>query len=306
MSKIDQREIELIKAFVLKKPREFFIAHPEYQVSKLASEQVNKLIKKRTRGIPLAYLLGKKEFFGLNFTVNKNVLIPRPETELMVEKVLQKIKNSKNQEIILIDIGTGTGCIPISIIKTINPTLPSPTRGGKGRGFAVFATDISQPALSVAKKNAKKHNVKIKFLHGNLLEPFLCHPEFISGSFPKSNLLKSISGEKMLKQVQHDIIITANLPYLTPQQLKQEPSIKHEPHLALVAGKDGLKYYRELLKQINILTSDYRLQTTVFCEINPEQTKNIKLLTKKILPQAKITLHQDLAGKNRVVEIIPL
>lgn len=286
MSKIDQREIELIKAFVLKKPREFFIAHPEYQVSKLASEQVNKLIKKRTRGIPLAYLLGKKEFFGLNFTVNKNVLIPRPETELMVEKVLQKIKNSKNQEIILIDIGTGTGCIPISIIKTINPTLPSPTRGGKGRGFAVFATDISQPALSVAKKNAKKHKVKIKFLHGNLLSPI---PPFLKGG-------RGDFGRQ--------IIITANLPYLTPQQLKQEPSIKHEPHLALVAGKDGLKYYRELLKQISTFHIPH--STFLFFEIDPSQSSSIKLLIKKYLPRAKITLHQDLAGKNRVVQISPL
>lgn len=292
--KINQLDAELIIAQVLKKPREFVLAHPEKTLDKIQIKKYKHLIKKRKKNIPLAYLLGKKEFFGLNFEVNKNVLIPRPDTELIVEKVLQEIKKSKNQKIILIDIGTGSGCIPISIIKTWHNS--SPYKGEAGGGFAVYATDISKPALSIAKKNAKKHNVKINFLHGNLLSPI---PPFLKGG-------KGDFGQ---------IIITANLPYLTPAQVKQEKSIQHEPRLALVAGPDGLRYYRELLKQIRLLTIDYRLSTIVYLEIDPSQTKIIKLLIKKHLPalamsdsrrETKIIIHKDLAGKNRVVEVNPL
>jgi release factor glutamine methyltransferase len=287
MRKIDPREIDLIKASVLGKTREWVLAHPEVAIDKRHIKKYNKLVKLRGQGVPLAYLFGHKEFFGLEFLVNKNVLIPRPDTELMVELVLKKL-GTKNLELgtTLIDVGTGSGCIPISIIKTFNPTLPSPTRGGKGRGFAVYAIDISKSALAVATKNAKRHGIKIKFLLGNLLEPFI----------------KTYN----LKPITHNLVITANLPYLTPEQVKSELSIQHEPKLALVAGNDGLKYYRELLKQIkSLLYKHYNFTNFItFIEIDPSQTTSIKLLIKKIIPSANIIIHKDLSGKNRVVEIV--
>ncbi|KKS53992.1 MAG: Release factor glutamine methyltransferase, partial [Candidatus Magasanikbacteria bacterium GW2011_GWA2_42_32] len=140
-----------------------------------------KLIARRAKGEPIAYLIGHKEFYGLDFEINKNVLIPRPETELMVEEVVKKIDRLK---IILIDVGTGSGCIPIAILKTIKNTAT----------IKCFAIDISPGAIATAKRNAKKHNVKIKFLHGNLLEPMM------------SQLTQYSKKNK--------IIITANLPYL--------------------------------------------------------------------------------------------
>ena len=281
MLKIDPREAELIKAHVLKKPREWVLAHPD---AKVHSYKVIKLIKLREKGVPLAYLTGKKEFFGLEFFVNKNVLIPRPETELMVELVLNHLKTKTyNLKPILIDMGTGSGCIPITIAKNLEIL--------KFRNLEIIAIDISKQTLTITQKNIKKHQVKIKLLHGNLLEPFL-------------------KKSKITKLQNYKIFITANLPYLTPQQYCEEKSIHHEPRLALVAGPDGLKYYRTLLKQIsqNLFLIPYSL----FLEIDPSQTSSIKLLIKKYLHQlalsdsrreAKITMHKDLNGKNRMVEI---
>lgn len=303
----NQTEVELILAHVLKKPREFILAHPEKIINKIQLKKYNRLINKRSQDIPMAYLTGHKEFFGVNFEVNKNVLIPRPDTELMVELVLTHITNHipHNSKITLIDVGTGSGCIPISIIKT-----------SKHKNIKTFAIDISHQALTIARKNARLNKTKIKFFQGNLLEPILCHPEFISGSFSKISSLIKQSNKKMLKpsisagrQVQHGsdrLIIMANLPYLTQEQLKNEPSIKHEPKLALVAGRDGLKYYRQLLKQIKQNLFLIPSSLLLFLEIDPSQTSSIKKLIKKYLPKSKITIHKDLAGRNRVVEIIPL
>jgi len=287
-SNLDTTETELLIAHILKKPREFILAHPEQEITKAKKQKIIKNIKERSKGVPIAYLTGHKEFFGLDFLVNKNVLIPRPDTELMVELALQELR-IKNQEsrIVLIDIGTGSGCIPISILKTLNkfpPRLPAEMVGGGTRGVLAFAIDISSLALTTARKNAKLHKTKIKFLHGDLLEPI-------------------IKNFEILKFQNFKIIITANLPYLTPKQFKQEPSIQHEPKLALVAGNDGLKYYRQLLKQISQLSKSYNLKPISYFEIDPSQTSSIKKLIKKILPQAKIEIKKDLTGLDRVVII---
>ncbi|MFZ2189172.1 MAG: peptide chain release factor N(5)-glutamine methyltransferase [Candidatus Magasanikiibacteriota bacterium] len=275
-SNINIIDAEIIIAHVLKKPREFVIAHPEMKIERLKDLKIKKIFKQRKQDIPLAYLTGHKEFYGLNFIVNKHTLIPRPETEILVESVLKKLSdvNCQMSDVILIDIGTGSGCIPISIINQIRKSELS--------GYLdCYAIDISANALTVAKKNARQHKVKIKFLHGDLLTP----------------ITKTL---KLYKLYNFQLIITANLPYLTPQQFKSEPSIQHEPKLALVAGKDGLKYYEKLLKQIvRCQMSDVRC----FFEIDPRQTKIIKQLIKKYLPKSKITIHKDLAGLDRMVLI---
>ena len=289
-SNLDTTETELLIAHILKKPREFILAHPEQEITKAKKQKIIKNIKERSKGVPIAYLIGHKEFFGLDFLVNKNVLIPRPDTELMVELVLKEIQSYpyklKAKSYKLIDVGTGSGCIPISILKTLNkfpPRLPAEMVGGGTRGVLAFAIDISPQALTIARKNARINKTKIKFLQGNLLEPFI-----------KTYKLKPKS---------HKLIITANLPYLTPKQFKQEPSIQHEPKLALVAGNDGLKYYKKLLQQIRQLSKSYNLKPISYFEIDPSQTSSIKKLIKKILPQAKIEIKKDLAGLDRVVII---
>ena len=265
-TKLNPLDIELILAYVLKKSREFIITHPEYKLIKNQELKCKKLITQRKNYVPIAYLTGRKEFYGLNFKVNKNVLIPRPETELMVDETLKLATHNTKHETI-VDVGTGSGCIIITLAKLI-------------KNCKLFGIDISENALKVARHNSKLNNVnkKIKFLKGNLLKPILDSKLVIRNS---------------------KLIIVANLPYLTPTQIKKSPSIKHEPKLALTAGPDGLKYYRQLFKQIKTLhTIGY-----VLCEIDPDQTTKIKQLIKLELPKASYQIKKDLSGLNRLVII---
>lgn len=264
---VDKLDADLLLSFVLGKPREYFIINDDKPISNITKNKFNRLVKKRKLGIPLAYITGHKEFFGLDFLVNKHTLIPRPDTEILVEEVIKKINNEK---LILIDVGTGSGCIPISIIKT-----------SKHLNLKTFAIDISKPALAVAKKNAKKHKVKIKFLHGNLLKPILNYK----------------------LQIPDSAVITANLPYLTEEQYQSEKSIQSEPKTALVAKNDGLALYEELLQQIKQFSKIYNLKTTTYFEIDPSQSEKITVLINKILPETKVEIKKDLAGRDRVVII---
>ncbi len=288
-------EAEILLSHILKKPREFLLAHPEKQLTKLQIANYKLLTAKRTKGTPIAYLTGHKQFYGLDFIVNKNVLIPRPETELMVDEALNllrsMLRSKTNKKTIIADIGAGSGCIIISIIKNLFPNYQLPPvaherRGGRISNFKFLATDISRSALAVARKNAKKHNVvnppagEIKFYQGNLLEPLI----------------------KNLEIRNYNLVILANLPYLTPAQIKNSPTIKYEPKIALSADKDGLKYYRRLFKQL-IQITNYKLQITIFCEIDPRQITSFKKLIKKYLPAAKIQIKKDLSGRNRLIII---
>lgn len=275
-SSISSLDAELLLAHVLDKPREFLIAHDNEKIGLLDYLKIQRLIKKRKNGIPLAYLIGYKEFYGLDFFVNKHTLVPRPDTELMVEEVVQEIKKSKNQKITLIDVGTGSGCIPISILDAIRTSGLSVIR-------KCYATDISKNALKVAKKNAKKQNVHITFKQGNLLEPFT---------------------NQLIDKSTNNLIITANLPYLTQTQFDEEPSIQHEPHSALVTNKEGLALYEELLHQVKKQVPSFQFPVTMFFEIDPSQTENISSMIKTIFPKATIEIKKDLSGKDRIVKIV--
>jgi len=297
-TQVDLLEIELILSFVINKPREFIVAHPKKKLTTLQAKKFLSLINKRKKGVPLAYLTGHKEFYGLDFLVNKNVLIPRPDTEILVETVIdeinrnkeitKKIKRSKDQKIILIDVGTGSGCIPIAILKTLqNKNNPITGQWGNStmRQLDTFAIDISPKALEIAKSNAKKHQVKIKFLHGNLLTPFL----------------KPCS----MFHIPCSMFITANLPYLSEKQYHTATSIKFEPKKALVAQKNGLALYEKLLKQIakfpvSIRQPADQFPVTIFFEFDSSQTNALKSLINQYLPEAKIEIKKDLAGRDRV------
>ncbi|MCX6778734.1 MAG: peptide chain release factor N(5)-glutamine methyltransferase [Candidatus Magasanikbacteria bacterium] len=265
---------EVLLAMILKKSKEFLYTYPEHNLTATQLTKFKKLINQRAKGAPIAYLLGYKEFFGLNFIVNKNVLIPRPDTELLVEEVTGQIKKTEgNKKIILIDAGTGSGCIPVVIGKrSFDSVLRTPLR------MTILATDISASALTVARHNAQKNKVKIKFFQGNLLEPL---------------------SKILYKNSKAQIFITANLPYLTTKQMK-EKTIQKEPRLALYGGKDGLELYQKLLQQIQNLKLT---PATIFLEIDPSQKQKILTLIKKILPNAKAEIKKDLAKKNRLVII---
>ena len=287
--------LDLLISQAIKKPKEFIYTHPEYKLTIFECIKLRYYIYLRKKNYPLAYITKNKEFYGLNFYVNKNVLVPRPETELMVEeviKIINKEQLTKNKTI-LIDIGTGSGCIPVSIVKTItnqHPLSPpqggtkyTPLEGGRRVVLDVTAIDISKKALKIAKKNANKHKVDIQFLYGNLLSPFL----------------KQLSNRTI---EQSNIIITANLPYLTKGQFENEPSIQKEPKKALVAKKNGLELYNILLQQIKKLTA-YNLQLTAFLEIDPSQTKKIGQYIGQYLPEAKFKVRKDLAKLDRLIVI---
>lgn len=264
-------ELELLLAFIIKKEKEWVISHPKYVLKKTQILRLQKALCQRLKGYSIAAITGHKEFYGFDFYVNNNVLIPRPETELLVEETINEIKKRYGQKNILIDIGTGSGCIPISIAKNISCSI------------IIFATDSSAAALRMAEKNAKKYNVKIKLLRGNLLNP----------------LAKYLS-EKAKKDIL--FFITANLPYLTEKQFASEPSIQKEPKKALVAdNKNGLALYEKLFGQIRKILPKEKIK--IFIEIDPRQSATALKLAQKYFPNAKIDIKKDLSGRDRVLII---
>jgi len=255
-------DAEILLAFVIKKNRSWLLAHNEKAITKSQSLLYKKLIAQRSNWWPIAYLIGAKGFYGIDFIVSPKVLIPRPESELIVETVLEKISNS-HKTFSLIDIGTGSGCLIISILKNDKTNKIN----------KAIVIDISSQALAIAKTNAKKHHLtkKIKFI--------------------KNNLLKDICLEASSKT--DELIILANLPYLTKKQMA-EPSIKHEPKKALLGGADGLTLYRKLKKQLELIKKDYAKPITLICEINPGQKNDFKKIWSQTI------FKKDLAGKTRL------
>jgi len=302
--KINSIDLDILISFVIKKEREFIMTHPEFVITDNQQSVIGKMIKRRLKNEPLAYILGQKEFYGLNFKVNKNTLIPRPETELMVESALKFIKtkrhenikesNKKNNEVIshqssvinIIDIGTGSGNIIISILKNLSIDLKF-----KIQNSEFFAIDISKGALKIARQNAKKNKVdeKIKFIHGNFLDPFLVNSKF-----------NPPAGGQNSK-----FLILANLPYLSEEIYKNCPPTvkKYEPRTALYSANQGLAHYEKLLSQIKSLLTDYELPITALMEISPEQKRSISSIIKKYLPSAKIEFKKDLADKWRLCRV---
>lgn len=168
-------------------------------------------LRRRIAGEPLQYILGKSEFMGLKFKVDPRALIPRPETELLVEKTIELVASCKAQvaSLNILDLGTGSGCIAVSLAKL----LP---------GAKISATDISADALEVAEENARLNNVSIKFLQSDLFTNY------------------------QLGITNYDIIIS-NPPYIAEDEIDTlQPEIQYEPGIALNGGEDGLDFYRRL------------------------------------------------------------
>lgn len=209
----------LLLGFVLKKDKEYILAHPEIKLEKKQEKQFSALAKLRAKRFPLAFILGHKEFYGRKFHINKDVLIPRPETERIIELALNKIKmEDKNKIWDILELGTGSGCIAIALALELEKI---------GFNYKIVASDISNKALKVAKFNAKK--LKSKDIN-----------------FVKSNLFQNISGK-------FDLIVT-NLPYVKKSEIKDE--LAYEPNLALEDKKQipqMLKQYKNYLNHKGIL-----------------------------------------------------
>ncbi|HOB11532.1 MAG TPA: peptide chain release factor N(5)-glutamine methyltransferase [Syntrophomonadaceae bacterium] len=201
---------EALLARVLKKDRVYLYANYFAPVNQNEREQYRELIKRRAAREPLAYLLGKREFMSLDFRVTPEVLIPRPETELLVETVLQLA--TKDQPVSICDVGTGSGAIAVSLAYYIPHAQ-------------VTAIDISGAALEIARYNAEEHGVKVHFLEGDLLASVPAGEQF---DFICANL---------------PYISEAEYPKLDPEVLH------YEPRLALWGSGDGLELYRRLIPQ---------------------------------------------------------
>lgn len=211
-------DTEVLLGFVLKKEKSFLFSHPDFELNLSQKNNFAKLVKQRKAHRPIAYIIGFKEFYGLKFYVNQNILIPRPETEKLVDQVLEYANNQlvvskvEPSPITILDIGTGSGCIAISIAKNIK--IPA----------RIIASDICKKALKIAQKNANLHYVDIKFIQSNLLENIKTKPD----------------------------IIIANLPYITPKVYdKLTPDIKkYEPKKALLA-KTRNYFYTKLEQELS-------------------------------------------------------
>jgi len=215
------------------------------------------LIKRRLSGEPTAYITGHREFYGLDFYVNHDVLIPRPESELLVEKALNLAQNRPIST--MAEIGTGCGAIAISLALN----LPQ---------AKIYATEVSAPALKVARFNCRKHKVldRVNLLLGDMLTPL---PESVD-------------------------LIVANLPYVKESELPQIGPGSFEPVLALNGGPDGLKRIRKLCQQ---LSGRLNPQRSLLLEIGQGQRKPVTTLLRRLFPSASIEVTPDLSGIDRVV-----
>jgi len=305
---------QIILSKITKKPPEFLLAHPEFPLTAYQIKQLQQLLEKYRDGWPLAYLIGEKEFFGLKFKVNQHTLIPRPETEHLVEmgQTIIKEANRKQQPLIILDLGTGSGNIIISLAKFYQHY----------HHLFWFASDYSSAALSVATKNASFQQVhQITFLQGNLLRPFQKYLNYLKKTTPATsnisfNIDKTVYQENK-KQAQLlsslsapvHLLIVANLPYLSASLYKQAPrNVKNfEPKEALLSGTDGLDHYRRLWRQlakIKALIPDFSPQKrTLLFEISPEQKSLIEKELPTFLPNASLSFFRDLAQKWRVGKI---
>lgn len=219
---------EILLSHILKLNRAVLYREPERPLTQSQYYIFNHLLKTHLAGKPLAYLTGKKEFMSLDFIVRKTVLIPRPETELLVEEALRLLTTfsetaSPSGRFVILDIGTGCGNIAVSVARLTST-----------RRLKILALDISSEALRIARRNARLHGVgnRITFVHGNLFKAF--NRFYLKG------------------KVQ---LILSNPPYVSKSEYaKLSPSIRrYEPRRALYAGRTGLEFHQRIIKE----TPDY-------------------------------------------------
>jgi release factor glutamine methyltransferase len=261
-------DASLLLAQVLGISRTALAAKVTEQLSEQTLGTFNGFIERRLKRECIAYILGKKEFFNMEFLVNKNVLIPRPETETLVEtalKILEKVNNISPETRLLrvLDICTGTGIIAISL-KHEKPALQ------------VCACDISKEALAVAKTNAKRilpEGCRIDFYDGNLFK-----------AIPVSDLPFSL--------------IVSNPPYIPSNKIKTlSLEVQNEPRIALDGGKSGFKFFKQIIKKSH---SYLEKGGSLLLEADPSQMKKIAVMLEK-RGFGNIELYNDLSGQQRVI-----
>lgn len=263
---VPRLEAELLLAHVLGLSRAELYAYPERPLSPHQLHSYRSLVDRRARGEPLPHLTGHIEFYGLDFAVDSHVLIPRPETETLVDLALPLVScvrpgPGKDRRLLIADVGTGSGCIAIAL------AVHAPQS-------AVYALDLSAEALAVARANAERHRVadRITFLRSDLLTSL---PEPVD-------------------------LVVSNPPYIADDEWPVLPCEvrEYEPRLALHGGFDGKDVMRRLLRQA---PAHLRPGGALLLEIGATQGAAVTSLARQVFPTADVTLHADLAGRDRVL-----
>ncbi len=271
-------DAELLLAHLLTREVTFLLAHDEQKISSINWWRYKRMISKRKEGMPVAYLIGHKEFFFLDFIVNRSVLVPRPDTEILVDCVINYFRGLRTMDYglgrhLLLDIGTGSGCIPIAVCKNVE-------------NLNAVATDVSKKALKVAGLNIKKHGLKsrIKLVHSDLLE----------------NLPIDLLRNK-------EVIVTANLPYI-PKDYQISPALKFEPSISLFGGEDGLSLYKKIVHpSANAQDDNFSPKNfTTLADIKPkaiffELFEDQIAILKTKMPDYRLKFVQNMSGKARVM-----
>ena len=247
----------LLLQYILKKNRQYLIVYDNKEIDKKQQWEYFINIEKLANGVPLQHITHTQEFMKMDFFVNENVLIPRPDTEILVEEVIEIAKRMEKSKIL--DLCTGSGAIAISIAKNV----PS---------AEVWAIDISEKALEVAKKNANNLQAKVKF--------------------KKSNLFNNINKTKF------DIIVS-NPPYIKKADIKLlSNEVQKEPEIALDGGYDGLDFYRKIASQ----AIDYLKFGSYLCfEIGFDQQEDVTEIIKNTKHFNNTYCKKDLFGNDRII-----
>ncbi len=248
-------DTDVLLTAVLKATREVLYAHAERRLTAAQERRFRLLLDRRKRREPIAYILGEKEFWMRPFFVTRDTLIPRPETELLVEEALRHLPMDRSATVA--DVGTGSGCVGITLIRE-RPHV------------RVLATDISERALSMARKNAHALRAasRITFLHGNLLEPLRGH---------------------------HVDLIVANLPYVPAEEVTQNPDLAYEPLIALRGQMTPERTFGLFLHQ----WYEREDRPVAILEIHPQQTPIFLKESSRI--GVSVAVKKDLAGRERIV-----
>jgi len=268
-------DAQVLLAHITGQTRSWVLAHPEIELTPDLNKKLDESLARMRSGVPLPYIIGSWEFYGLEMIISQDVLIPRPETELLVDKALDWLRKNPTCRRV-IDIGTGSGCIAVALANGIHD-------------LQVIATDISDKAINVARKNANRFNVsdRIEFVCCNLF------PANLEGIWDK---LSFQSGE--IPSGKH--LIVANLPYIPTSILKGLKVFGREPDLALNGGKDGLDVIRKFLEKAPEYLEKGGM---ILMEIEASQGLSALSLAYDRFSRAVIHLHQDLSGRDRVLEI---
>jgi release factor glutamine methyltransferase len=269
-------DASVLLAHISGRPRSRVLAEPDLALSTDQRGGLEIALDRLELGEPLPYVLGNWEFYGLEFAVTPDVLIPRPETEVLIEKALAWLNKWPGAGIVA-DVGTGAGCIAIALAV-------------RNSDVRVLATDLSAAALEVAHRNAARHGVnhRIEFVHCDLLP---------SRSVPGAIGAKTEwwgGGRRKCD------LICANLPYIPTPTLRGLPIHRREPALALDGGLDGLQTIRRLLERAHDWLG---AEGAMLLEIEATQGRAALALASKAYPRAAIRLHPDLEGRDRVLEI---